>query len=232
MDLKAILKTIEQRQPKPDDKTSPKYDKLELRQTFIQRLNTLHLKSSHGKKGLIMDSETENAINVICMYINKETELEKLGYSFHKGLWLCGNFGTGKTQMILAYMQMVQNCSFVSCNDMNMNFIRVDKFTNQVQRFEGIKNFANQRDTKEKIFDDLGEEETTVMDYGNKICIMAHIISERYKGLRDGCITHVTTNLTRAQVLEVYGGRIESRMNEMFNVITIGSKIDSKDYRK
>jgi len=187
---------------------------------------------SHGKQGLIMDSETENAINVICMYINKEVELEDLGYSLHKGLWLCGNFGTGKTQMILAYREMIKDCGFVSCNDMNMRFIKVDEFNGKVQRFEGIKHFANQRDMKEKIFDDLGEEETTVMDYGNKICVMAHIISERYKGLKDGCITHVTTNLSRSQISEIYGGRIESRMNEMFNVITIGSKIDSIDYRK
>jgi len=70
------------------------------------------------------------------------------------------------------------------------------------------------------------------MDYGNKVCVMAHIISERYKGLKTGCITHITTNLTRSQISEIYGGRIESRINEMFNIINLGSKIDSVDYRK
>ena len=166
------------------------------------------------------------------MYMNKEIEFEDKGYSFNKGLWLSGNFGTGKTQMLLAYRSMIKNVGFQSCNDMNMRFVKKDEFTNQTARFDGIKAFANKMDRKEKIFDDLGEEETTVMDFGNKVCVMAHIISERYKGLKHGCLTHITTNLTRSQISEIYGGRIESRMNEMFNIINLGSKIDSVDYRK
>jgi len=169
---------------------------------------------------------------LICQYINREVEFEEQGYSFNKGIWLCGNFGTGKTQMMLAYRELGQNVGFQSCNDMNLRFIKKDAFNHQVQRYEGIKAFADKKDRKEKIFDDLGEEETTVMDYGNKVCIMAYIISERYKGLKDGCITHITTNMTRSQINDTYGGRIESRMNSMFNIITLGSKIDSKDYRK
>lgn len=196
------------------------------------RLNALHLENSYGKQGLIMDSETEKAIELICMYINKEYEFEEQGYSLHKGIWLCGNFGTGKTQMMKAYQSIVNDVGFLSCVDMNMRFIKVDEFTNKVQKFVGIKAFANKFDEKEKIFDDLGEEETTVMDFGNKVCVMAHIISERYKGIKQGCVTHVTTNLTRSQISDVYGGRIESRMNEMFNIITLGSKVDSIDYRK
>ena len=234
MDLKAILRTIEQQRPKPEGRTSnkPKYEKGVVRQGFIKTLNDLHLKSSHGKKGLVIDAETERVIELLCMYINREQEFEEQGYSFHKGIWLCGNFGTGKTQMMRAYQKVCNDVGFLSCVDMNMRFTKVDEFTNKVQRFEGIKAFASKFDEKEKIFDDLGEEETTVMDFGNKICVMAHIISERYKGLKDGCVTHITTNLTRKQINDVYGGRIESRMNEMFNVITLGSKIDSVDYRK
>jgi len=166
------------------------------------------------------------------MYINKEIEFEEMGYSFNKGLWICGNFGTGKTQMILTYKSMIKNCGFISCNDMNMRFLKVDEYNGKVQRFNGIKGFTNITDKREKIFDDLGEEETTIMDYGNKFCVMAHVLGERYKGLRDGVITHITTNLTKNQITEIYGGRIESRVNEMFNVIKLGSKIDSRDYRK
>lgn len=234
IDLKNILKTIEQQRPKQEDRTSikPLHDKQKIRGVFVQKLNELCLKSSHGKRGLVIDAETEKAINLICMYMNREIEFEDEGYSFHKGIWLCGNFDTGKTQMMLVYKSMMKEVGFQSCNDINMRFIKKDEFTNQTQRFDGIKAFANKFDLKEKIFDDLGEEETTVMDFGNKICVMAHIISERYKGLKDGCITHITTNLSRSQISEIYGGRIESRMNEMFNIINLGSKMDSVDYRK
>ena len=210
----------------------PKYDKHEVRKVFIKTLNNLHLKSSHGKRGLIIDEETEKVIDLICMYINREIEFEKKGYSLHKGLWLCGNFGTGKTQMMLAYRELKKNIGFQSCNDMNMRFLKKDEYGNETRKFEGIKIFADKFDIKERIFDDLGEEETTVMDFGNKICIMAYIINERYKGLKDGCITHITTNLTKNQIIEIYGGRIGSRMDEMFNVIALGSKINAVDYRK
>jgi len=207
-----------------------------VRTKFISILNGYCLENSHGSKGLILDTETESAINLICAYYNREPEFITKGYSFHKGLWLAGNFGTGKTQMMLAYRDLnkIKNkvIGFQSCVDMNMRFLKKDEFNNQIARFDGLKNFANKFDTQERIFDDLGEEETTVLDFGNKVCIMAHIISERYKGLKDGCITHITTNLTRSQISEIYGGRIESRINEMFNIINLGSNINSKDYRK
>lgn len=194
------------------------------------------MENSHGSQGLILDPETEKAIDLICAYYNRESSFEKNGYSFHKGLWLAGNFGTGKTQMMLAYRDLnkIKNntIGFQSCVDMNMRFLKKDDFNNQIARFDGIKSFANKFDKQERIFDDLGEEETTVMDYGNKVCIMAHIVSERYKGLKSGVITHITTNLTRSQISNIYGGRIESRINEMFNIINLGSSINSTDYRK
>lgn len=138
--------------------------------------------------------------------------------------------------MMLAYQELRkykgERVVFATCSEMNQKFLKHDEFNNQIARFTGIKHFANKYDKMERIFDDLGEEETTVIDYGNKICIMAHILSERYKGMHNGCITHITTNLTRSQISEVYGGRIESRINEMFNIINLGSSIDAKDYRK
>jgi len=194
------------------------------------------LDNSYGKQGLIIDDETENAIDLICMYLNREQKFEELGYCFHKGLWLYGNFGTGKTQMMLAYKRMKEmlkeKVGFQTCVDMNTKFLQKDSFTNQRAGYDGIRYYANREAIGEFIFDDLGEEETTINDYGNKICVMAHILSERYKGSKKGVVTHITTNLSKAQIQEIYGGRIESRVMEMFNMIILGSKINSKDYRK
>jgi len=238
MELKSILAQIEQSQQRQNAKVSnePRFEPLKVRTKFISILNGLCLENSKGKRGLILDTETENVIELICQYFNRESKFEDAGYSFDKGLWLAGNFGTGKTQMLMAYKDLKkfnnETVGYQSCVDMNVKFIKKDEFTNQTQRFDGIKTFSNKFDTVERIFDDLGEEETTVMDFGNKVCIMAHIISERYKGLKNGCVTHITTNLTRKQITEIYGGRIESRINEMFNVIYLGKDINSTDYRK
>jgi len=230
-----LLRIVEQEQQTQNVKISndPLFDPKEIRIKFLKILNKICLENSHGKKGLVLDPEIENVIDLICMYYNKEIEFENKGYSLNKGIWLCGNFGTGKTLIMLAYKELVKtNVGFKSCVEMNGAFLKKDEFTNQRAGFDGIKAFTNKEDKVQRIFDDLGEEETTLNDYGNKICVMAHILSERYKSFKSGCITHITTNLTKKEISEVYGGRIESRVMEMFNIITLGSKITSTDYRK
>lgn len=203
---------------------------------MIAILNRMTIEASNGKRQLILDPETANAIEIICQYANQEPEFEKDGRSFKKGLWICGNFGSGKTQIMKAYKELQQKLGKVvglqTCGDMNARFLKRDEMNREPARYEGIKTFSNPFDQVERIFDDLGEEETTVVDYGNRISVMAHILNERYKGLTNGTITHVTTNLSMAQVQEKYGGRIESRISEMFNILKLGSKSTSPDYRK
>jgi DNA replication protein DnaC len=114
---------------------------------------------------------------------------------------------------------------------MNEAFLKMDVYLNRIAGEDGITTFKNRQDTIERIFDDLGEEETTVSNYANKYCVMGTILSERYKGFPD-TRTHITTNLTGKQVENLYGGRINSRMYEMFNFIKLGGSSDSIDHRK
>ena len=222
------------------DKTSIKQkgDSLKAREELIFAMNRSALLDSNGKRDLQLDKEMELAIELVSQYMNREPKFEiKEGFRFNKGLWICGNFGSGKTLLLKSYKEAVKNLyglevGFQSCSDMNSRYLKRNEMTRQLDLFDGIKMFCNKFESKERIFDDLGEEETYVMDYGNKVCLMAHILSERYKGLRNGSVTHITTNLTMDQVSNIYGGRIESRISEMFNVIKLGSKSDSKDYRK
>lgn len=203
---------------------------------FLSILNELCLKKSFGKRGFIIDKENEPVVELICQYFNRETVFEAEGRSLNKGLWIAGNFGSGKTLLMEAYVEMKRQAGDLvgiqTCVDMNTRFTDIDKFTGKPQKFDAIKAFANKNDKTERVFDDLGEEEITLNDYGNKICLMAYILGERYKGFPNGVVTHVTTNLTNEQVSRDYGGRIESRTMEMFNVIILGGRVDSIDYRK
>ena len=82
-------------------------------------------------------------------------------------------------------------------------------------------------------FDDLGEEEPTIQHYANAICVMAFLLSERYRRwLSLGVLTHVTTNKSFKELEEVYGARISSRVIEMFNTIVLGGSQDASDRRK
>ncbi|MCR5849357.1 MAG: hypothetical protein K6G92_01425 [Bacteroidaceae bacterium] len=64
--------------------------------------------------------------------------------------------------------------------------------------------------------DDLGEEEASVMDYGNRVTPVIDLLSYRYDRM---LFTMVTTNLTPSQIRTIYGDRIADRFNEMMLII-------------
>ena len=66
--------------------------------------------------------------------------------------------------------------------------------------------------------------------YGNDANIMAEILLSRYDlFIRQGMLTHATTNLSASELEAIYGNRLRSRMREMFNLIAYDK--DSKDKR-
>lgn len=212
----------------------PIYDKLQFRKNYLHVLNQI-VRNRTGKN-LVLNDENKRVINLICQYLNNEPEFLEQGYSFDKGLWLTGKFGTGKTVIMLAYREMKRlvfskKVGFKTCVEMNDYFTSLNEYTNKIEGLNGIKTFANRLDQVERIFDDLGEEEIQVNDYGNKTCVMQKILSERYKGY-PLVKTHITTNLSRKEIEEDYGGRLESRIYEMFNFIPLGVKDDYQDFRK
>lgn len=218
--------------------TEPHEEPVMVREYFLRRLNYYSLKGSFGKRGLVLDKDTKEAVELICQYANNESKFEKKdSYSLKKGLLLAGNCGSGKTQMMESYRDLRKRLGFkigiVTCKDMNSLFEKFDPDLNAKLRYTMIDKYANKLDPREMIFDDLGAENPVIKDYGNDVCIMDYIFSERHKGIRDGLgKTHTTTNLTKEQRIKYYGGRIDSRASQMFNVIHLGASKDWTDYRK
>jgi hypothetical protein len=69
-------------------------------------------------------------------------------------------------------------------------------------------------------FDDLGAEQQ-IKHYGNECNVMAEILLSRYDHFVDqGCVTHLTTNLSATEIEGFYGNRLRSRMRQMFNLIS------------
>lgn len=203
----------------------------------MERIDYYCLLNSDNKRNLILDKETLNAVNNISLYIARDKRFEKNGFSLKKGLWIYGNFGSGKSQIMESYMDiknfLKEKCTMTSCEDMNRKFLDVDKYSGKAQGYGGISKLASQYDIGvERIFDDLGEEEVSINNFGNKVSVMAYTLKERHKGRRNGVVTHITTNLTEKQVKEDYGERCYSRTKESFNFIPLGSKANSVDYRK
>ena len=123
---------------------------------------------------------------MVCQYANNEQAFEDAGYSFEKGLMLGGRTGSGKTELILTYydfitLQQEQPIAFHTCQQVVDAFLKVDPHTGKPFGFYGVQKYTALINPAEKIFDDLGVEETTVQNYGNKIAMMPYVFSKRYE---------------------------------------------------
>lgn len=74
--------------------------------------------------------------------------------------------------------------------------------------------------------DELGEEPTTVLEYGNAINPIIDLIEQRYNLQR---FTLLTTNLDPKEISEKYGARIADRFREMLSIVVFGNE---KSFRK
>ncbi len=230
--------TTETTQPTITKEIIPHYhDREKFRIKFLERLNQRIMINSSGTKELVLNDEISNVIELVCQHLNNEAEFEQDNRLLSKGLFLGGHSGSGKTEILLTYRDMKQGYmkqkfGYKTCNEMNDLFKKIDPDTMKKNGYFALKPFIQPRDTAERFFDDLGEEETVIQDYGNKIAVMPYILNERYKNRSTCGKTHVTSNLSKSQILDKYGSRFESRIHEQFNFIGLGTSSDSIDHRK
>jgi energy-coupling factor transporter ATP-binding protein EcfA2 len=208
-----------------------------VRKEFLTYLNNKIQKMSDGKKNLVLNDEIERAIDLVCAYANNEPKFEEEGFDFSKGIMLVGKTGSGKTLLMRALYawrkaQLQKPIAWHNCKQVNVRFLEIDAHTGKHRGFYGVKDFCSIKFDCEKIFDDLGKEETFVQNYGNKISIMDYVLDQRYDSRKTCGRTHITTNLSFSSIQQKYGSRLESRCHQLFNVIKLGTEENSVDHRK
>lgn len=147
------------------------------------------------------DFKNEKQLEDIVNYFGDgETSLDR-----SKGLLIGGVVGCGKT----LFINLVQKWVF---KKFCLNPVSSVVSEYNISGEEGVAIFKN---TKERMFDDLGIEQIGRY-YGSNIEVMQEVIYERYyKKLR----THFTTNAESQALKEKYGLRAYDRIKEMCNVI-------------
>lgn len=187
-------------------------------------------------KSFILDEAINHTYSVICAYFANHPVFEEIAKSdacprpsLEKGLWLAGNFGVGKTALMLLFSRNPKQCYFVYSAKDIANVYEVAKKDNAEdplnQFIYPYKNAVNdyQMWLQPQVglcIDDMGTEDVK-NNFGNKRNVIADIIEGRYNNHAMGKMLHITSNLSVAEMNQYYGGRVVSRLSETMNLIVV-----------
>lgn len=183
-----------------------------------------------GKKFVIPDNEKPIVFAILAWMLQDDLVANEMNFDLQKGILLTGPIGCGKTtlfKLMQSFTSTNQKFGIVSTRQIVSEFMQ--------SGYQVLENYSkgnyshDSRRPKVYCFDDLGVE-TSSKYYGNECNVMAEILLTRYDIFKEkGLITHLTTNLSAAEIESIYGNRLRSRMREMFNLF--GYDENSKDKR-
>ncbi|WP_150451184.1 P-loop NTPase family protein [Arenibacter lacus] len=175
-----------------------------------------------------VDGTNKNFLRHFCKYWNRDPQFEIMeNISLRKGLLVFGSYGTGKTSSF----QIIQNISQqYRIPELWFPIIAAQEV---VAKYNAVRNKDEVIDYYSKgvfLFDDLGTETVgnNVYQYGKEE-VFVRILLNRYRNFESlGTKTHITTNLSFAQIENRYGTQISDRFIRMFNQL----KLDGTSRRK
>lgn len=173
----------------------------------------------------ILDEYNQKIFEKLCIYFSD--------LSSKKGILLAGPIGCGKTSLMNVFsLNQKSSYQVISCRKVGSDYSQkgIEGIEQNISNIESGTNIFGQKIIG-KCFDDLGAENPNIKRFGNELNVMEEIFLSRYDKLNSSnyAVTHCTTNLTLAEIKEMYGDRVYSRLKEMF--IMIAFDINSPDRR-
>lgn len=163
-------------------------------------------------KRLQADNETTRVVSECAQYLSQQDA--KL-----TGMLFCGTCGNGKTTLLLAIQNAV---NWLSEHGLFQNEMVTEQL-NEVRIISAKDISKNYKRDSERIkaipvlgIEDMGNEPTEAMEYGNVSTPIIDLIEHRYN---KQLFTFITTNLTGSEIREKYDERVADRLNEMCKII-------------
>jgi len=183
--------------------------------------------------GFTIDDQNRKTIIRLIRYFHGDPAYapnEKVVGDLTKGILLIGDPGVGKTVLMeiftryVAYDEMFFSADGKRCN-LKYPIVPVNL---AVRNYESGGNDFIELYTRQRIvcFEDLGEEQKEAVYFGSRLNVMQQVLEERY---HRNVITLATTNHQIDTLGKMYGGRVHSRLREMFNVMILPGHDRRKD---
>lgn len=173
----------------------------------------------YGPNFRIIPEDHEIIYRLVVYFLGHEKEAKRLNLDLRKGIMLTGPIGCGKTSL-MSLMRLVpakeRNFTIKTARDISFEFLQ--------EGYDVINRYSKLSFTgsgpRIYCFDDLGAEQN-LKYYGNSCNVMGEILMSRYELFNSqGMVSYLTTNLGAADIENLYGTRVRSRMREMFNLIS------------
>jgi len=172
------------------------------------------------------DENTEIIQNLFRYFNNEPGE-----YDLNKGIYIQGMFGVGKTSILKALLEV----PFKKMGYLDWKFNRAKqtscfRIISEYDLYSSTKEPGYQFEQKycqgEWYFDDFGSEPKPKYAKAVSTPFIGSLIEFKYHHNKTSKL-YITSNLSIEMVGETYGYRVESRLKEMCNFITL----DGKDFR-
>lgn len=180
-----------------------------------------------------IDEMNEEIVTQLCRYFAEDPEFESTqGLQLNKGLLLFGGVGVGKTTLMRAFTKNQRNSYVIKMtraieDDFSQDGDKVLKAYSGLYYPKDIQSNPYKHEAFGICFDDLGTEPISKY-YGKDSNVMAEVILNRYDKNLPFSITHITTNLSTAEMKSRYGTRVTDRMREMFNLLSFPTEAPSR----
>lgn len=155
----------------------------------------------------------------LAMYILRSPDF---GEGLNKGILLTGGTGIGKTVLVQSLCNVLSSAHGFPCRTLDMMSVQ-KAYRRGAADMTEVENIVERSPLL--MLDDISEENSEAKTFGNSVNIGYELLSTRHSlWVSKGFLTFATSNADVKRIEEKYGPRIGSRLQEMFNIISLGGK--------